>query len=139
MDFSLSEDQELFQNTVRGFVAKESPSQTVRAIFDGKQDARALWQGLAEIGVAGLSIPETHGGAGLELLELALVAEELGRGAVPVPFLGHALATLALARGGSARHGRPQGRWPPRGFLHRSRRARATLGSASRRLHRGSA
>jgi alkylation response protein AidB-like acyl-CoA dehydrogenase len=111
MDFSLSEDQELFQNTVRGFVAKESPSQRVRAIFDGKQDAGALWQGLAEIGVAGLVIPEAHGGAGLELLELALVAEELGRGAVPVPFLGHALATLALARGGSAAQ---QAAWLPR-------------------------
>jgi alkylation response protein AidB-like acyl-CoA dehydrogenase len=56
-------------------------------------------------------VPESHGGAGLELLELALVAEELGHGAVPVPFLGHALATLALARGGSAAQ---QAAWLPR-------------------------
>jgi alkylation response protein AidB-like acyl-CoA dehydrogenase len=103
MDFSLSEEQELLQETVRGFVAKECPPQTVRAIFDGEhQVVPALWKGLAEIGVAGLVVPESHGGAGLELLELALVAEELGRGAVPVPFLGHALAALALARGASA-------------------------------------
>ena len=112
MDFSLSEEQELFQNTVRGFVAKECPAQTLRAVFDGKpQAASALWRGLAEMGVAGLVIPEAHGGAGLELLDLALVAEELGRGAVPVPFLGHALATLALARGGSAAQ---QAKWLPR-------------------------
>src|SRR4030095_12572888 len=103
MDFSLSEEQELLQHTVRSFVEKECPPQTVRAIFDGgRQAVPALWKGLAEIGVAGLVVPESHGGAGLELLELALVAEELGRGAVPVPFLGHALATLAIARGGSA-------------------------------------
>ena len=103
MNFSLSEEQELLQSTVRGFVTKECPPQTVRAVFDGKRDAvDALWNGLAEIGVAGLAVPEAHGGAALELLELALVAEELGRGAVPVPFLGHALATLALARGGGA-------------------------------------
>jgi len=103
MHFALSEEQELLQDTVRGFVARECPPQTVRAIFDGERQAvPALWKGLAEIGIAGLVVPETQGGAGLELLELALVAEELGRGAVPVPFLGSALATLAIARGGSA-------------------------------------
>ena len=112
MDFSLSEEQELLQHTVRSFVEKECPPQTVRAIFDGeRQEVPALWKGLAEIGVAGLVVPEAHGGAGLELLELALVAEELGRGAVPVPFLGHALATLALARGGSAAQ---RAKWLPR-------------------------
>ena len=88
MDFSLTDEQKLLQETVRGFVAKECPPQTVRAIFDGERQAvPALWKGLAEIGIAGLVVPEAHGGAGLELLELALVAEELGRGAVPVPFL----------------------------------------------------
>jgi alkylation response protein AidB-like acyl-CoA dehydrogenase len=112
MDFALSEEQELLQETVRGFVARQCPPQTVRAIFDGERDAvRALWKGLSEIGIAGLTVPEEHGGAGLELLELALVAEELGRGAVPVPFLGHALAALALARGASSAQ---RSRWLPR-------------------------
>jgi alkylation response protein AidB-like acyl-CoA dehydrogenase len=112
MDFSLTEEQELLQDTVRGFVARECPPQTVRAIFDGAdQLVPGLWKGLRELGVTGLVIPESHGGAGLELLELALVAEELGRGAVPVPFLGHALATLALARGASAAQ---QSAWLPR-------------------------
>src|SRR5262249_21188698 len=97
MNFALSEEQELLQGTLRAFVARECTPQVVRAIFDGeRQSVPALWKGLAEIGVAGLAVPESYGGAGLELLELALVAEELGRGAVPVPFLGHALATLAL-------------------------------------------
>jgi alkylation response protein AidB-like acyl-CoA dehydrogenase len=112
MDFSLTQEQELLQETVRGFVAKECPPQQVRRIFDGdRQAVPALWKGLVEMGVAGLVVPEAHGGAGLELLELALVAEELGRGAVPVPFLGHALATLALVHGGSPAQ---QARWLPR-------------------------
>ncbi len=112
MNFALSEEQELLQATVREFVAKECPPQTVRAVFDGaREPVAALWHGLARIGIAGLAVPEEHGGAGLELLELALVAEELGRGAVPVPFLGHALATLAIARGGSAAQ---QKEWLPR-------------------------
>jgi alkylation response protein AidB-like acyl-CoA dehydrogenase len=112
MDFSLTEEQELLQHTVRSFVEKECPPQTARAIFDGERQAvPGLWKGLAEMGVAGLALPESHGGAGLELLELALVAEELGRFAVPVPFLGHALATQALARGASAAQ---QQAWLPR-------------------------
>jgi alkylation response protein AidB-like acyl-CoA dehydrogenase len=111
MDFSLTEEQQLFQQTVRSFVENECPPQTVRAIFDGRRDGEALWQGLSALGVPGLLVPEAHGGAGLELLEAALTAEELGRGAVPVPFLGNALATLALARGGSAGQ---QERWLPR-------------------------
>jgi len=112
VDFSLTEEQELLQDTVRNFVAKECPPQTVRAIFDGERSlVPGLWKGLAELGVAGLVVPESYGGAGLELLELALVAEELGRGAVPVPFLGHALATLVLARGASVAQ---QAKWLPR-------------------------
>ncbi|HTO09431.1 MAG TPA: acyl-CoA dehydrogenase family protein [Myxococcota bacterium] len=102
MNFALTEEQELLQSTVRSFVANECPPPVVRAVYDGKREAVSkLWNGLAEIGIAGLALPEAQGGAGLELLELALVAEELGRGVVPVPFLGHALATLALAQGGS--------------------------------------
>jgi alkylation response protein AidB-like acyl-CoA dehydrogenase len=102
MDFSLTEEQQLFQNSVRAFVANECPPHTTRAIFDGRRDAGDLWQQLVALGAAGIIVPEEHGGAGLELLEAALVAEELGRGAVPVPFLGHTLATLAIARGGTA-------------------------------------
>ena len=102
MDFSLTEEQRLFQTSVRTFVENECPPQTTRAVFDRRRDADDLWQGLVQLGVAGIVAPEEHGGAGLELLEAALVAEELGRGAVPTPFLGHTLATLAIARGGTA-------------------------------------
>jgi alkylation response protein AidB-like acyl-CoA dehydrogenase len=112
MDFALSEEQELLQETVRSYVEKECPAALARQIFDGdRRLAAKLWQGLVEIGVAGLVVPEKLGGAGLALLDLALVAEELGRGVVPVPFLGHALATLALAQGGSPAQ---QERWLPK-------------------------
>jgi alkylation response protein AidB-like acyl-CoA dehydrogenase len=75
LDFSLTEEQELLQETVRSFVARECPPQQVRKIFDGeRQGSVALWKGLAEMGIAGLVVPEEHGGAGLELLDLALVS-----------------------------------------------------------------
>jgi alkylation response protein AidB-like acyl-CoA dehydrogenase len=111
LDFSLSEEQQLLQETVRAYAQNECPPQTVRGIFDDPEaDGSRLWQGLVEIGVGGLVVPERLGGAGLGLLELALVSEELGRGAVPVPFLGHSLACLALAVGGSPAQ---QERWLP--------------------------
>jgi alkylation response protein AidB-like acyl-CoA dehydrogenase len=111
MDFDLSEEQELLQATVRGYAENECPPQTVRAIFDGDRSAEpGLWKGLAEMGVAGLAVPEEHGGAGLEILDLALVSEELGRAALPGPFLGHALASLALVLGGSDAQ---KARWLP--------------------------
>src|SRR5262245_54958605 len=126
MDFSLTEEQELLQSTVRDFAAKECPPPKLHAVFDGRREAvPALWKGLAAMGVAGLVVPEAYGGAGLELLDLALVAEELGRGAVPVPFLGHSLATLALARGGDDAQ---QAGWLPR---LASGEARATVALAA--------
>jgi alkylation response protein AidB-like acyl-CoA dehydrogenase len=112
MEFALSEEQELLQETVRGFVAKECPALRLRELFDaGHGHDPVLWKGLADMGLAGLVVPEAFGGAGLEVLELALVSEVLGAGAVPAPFLGHSLASLALALGGSEAQ---RGRWLPR-------------------------
>jgi len=102
MDFDLSEEQELLQETVRQLLDNECPLTHVREIFDGNagHDPQ-LWKSLLEMGLGGITIPEVHGGAGLELLDLALVAEALGYGAAPGPFLGHSLAGLALQLAGS--------------------------------------
>ncbi len=102
MDFGLSEEQEILQETVAGWVENECPVTRVRELFDGDEGyPDALWSGLAELGIAGLLVPEAYGGAGLEMVDLALVAEVLGRGAVPGPFFGHSLACAALVAGGS--------------------------------------
>src|SRR5215470_9543589 len=101
MDFGLSEEQELLQDTVRSFAKGECPVQRLREIYDAGGHEPALWKGLAELGCAGLGLPESVGGAGLELLECALVAEVLGGAAFPSPFLGHTLAGTAIALGGS--------------------------------------
>jgi len=101
----------MLQETVRGFVENECPATRLREIFDADTDhVPELWKGLAEMGIAGLAIPEEYGGAGLEVLELALVAEVLGEGAFPGPFFGHAVASLAIARGGSAEQ---KAKWLP--------------------------
>jgi alkylation response protein AidB-like acyl-CoA dehydrogenase len=73
----------------------------VRQAVAGSAD---LWRALSvDIGCAGLAVPEDRGGAGASWREVAVVAEELGRGVArlappsgPVPFLGTTLATGAL-------------------------------------------
>jgi alkylation response protein AidB-like acyl-CoA dehydrogenase len=112
VNFGLSEAQELLQDTLAEFCAREVPPPRLRALFDaGAGRDPALWKGLAELGVLGLLVPETHGGAGLELLDAALVSEVLGRHALPAPFLGHTLVSLAIGLAGSDAQRRE---WLPR-------------------------
>lgn len=98
MDFGLTEDQLLLKDSLRRFLDAECPTTRVRAVMegDGGHDTN-LWRGLADLGVTGLTVPPEHGGSGLEALDLALVAEEMGWAATPGPFLGNAQATTALA------------------------------------------
>jgi alkylation response protein AidB-like acyl-CoA dehydrogenase len=62
-----------------------------------------LWRALAaDVGCAGLIVPEAQGGAGASYREAAVVAEELGRAVAPVPYLGSAIvATTALLSAGA--------------------------------------
>ncbi|HKJ24083.1 MAG TPA: acyl-CoA dehydrogenase family protein, partial [Myxococcota bacterium] len=69
-----------------------------------------VWKAMAELGWTGLTIPEAHGGAGLGNLHQALLLEEMGRRLLPSPYLGGALAALALARAGDDAQ---QARWLP--------------------------
>jgi alkylation response protein AidB-like acyl-CoA dehydrogenase len=112
VNFDLSEEQILLQDTVRQFLENECDANRLREIFDGDEGFDPLlWKGMLELGLGGIHIPEEYGGAGLELVDLALVAEVLGRHAAPGPFLSHALAGLALCLGGSDDQKR---RWLPR-------------------------
>jgi alkylation response protein AidB-like acyl-CoA dehydrogenase len=111
MDFGLSEEQTALQDTIRRYLEAECPTTRVRAIMESEtgHDA-ALWRGLAALGVTGLLVPVEHGGSGLELLDAALAAEALGWCCAPGPFLGSAMATIALLASGNAD---AQARWLP--------------------------
>jgi len=112
VDFGLSDDQILLKQTIQRFLAEQCPSTRVRAVMESESGHDAgLWRGLAELGITGLTIPSEHGGSGLELLDLALAAEELGYAATPGPFLGNAMATVALVEGGAVA---AQQQWLPR-------------------------
>ncbi len=98
MDFGLSEDQLLLEKTVRSFVSDQVPIERVREMRDKDcPNDRALWSALAELGVAGVLVPEAQGGSALALLDAALVSQALGHAVTPTPFLASAvMAPIAL-------------------------------------------
>ena len=105
MDFGLSEDQLLLEDTVRRFLAEEVPIERVRELREEPcPNDRAIWGALAELGITGVLVPEAQGGSGLALLDAVLVSQALGRAVTPTPFLASAvMAPTALALlGGSA-------------------------------------
>jgi alkylation response protein AidB-like acyl-CoA dehydrogenase len=111
MDFGLSEDQILLKDTIHRWLDAECPTSRVRSVMesDDGHDV-ALWKGLAELGVTSLGVPQAHGGAGLDLLDVALAAEELGWNCTPGPFLGTQMAVTALVESGNEAQAK---RWLP--------------------------
>ena len=98
-DLLYSADEQDLRDAVRSLLAERAdwPDVLARTETSETYDT-ALWRVLAaEVGCAGLLIPESHGGAGASFREAAVVAEETGRTAAPVPYLGSAVvATTAL-------------------------------------------
>jgi alkylation response protein AidB-like acyl-CoA dehydrogenase len=98
-DLLYSDVEESLRSSVADLLAKRAGSAAVLARIETDQPYDLdLWRTLAaQLGVAGLLVPEKLGGAGASAREAAVVAEELGRSVAPVPFLGSAvLATTAL-------------------------------------------
>jgi alkylation response protein AidB-like acyl-CoA dehydrogenase len=99
MRFVFTEDQRLFQSTVRDFLTKQCTPEEVRALWSdpvGRSGSR--WSGLAEMGVIGLLVPADFGGLGMDEVDLVLLLEETGRVAMPEAVVETAaVATRLLA------------------------------------------
>ena len=99
MDFELTEEQAALREVSRAMLAANCPPQLVRSLASaGAGIDEKLWQRAADLGWTGLVVPGEHDGAGQGLVELCLVAEEIGRAAAPGPFTDTALIALAVAR-----------------------------------------
>ncbi|MBS0475329.1 MAG: acyl-CoA/acyl-ACP dehydrogenase [Proteobacteria bacterium] len=102
MEFAFTSEQGMIAETVRGFFAENATSDRTRAAMAGEGIDRDLWSAFAtELGLAGIGLPEDHGGAGLGMVELAIVAEAAGAQVAALPLLGHGMVGQAIARGGS--------------------------------------
>ncbi|HLJ52309.1 MAG TPA: acyl-CoA dehydrogenase family protein [Rhizomicrobium sp.] len=101
----LSEEQTMIRDGAKSWVQEKSPVTAFRKLRDsGNPDGfdRAAWKEMAEMGWAGILIPEEYGGTGLGYLTLGLVLEETGRTLTASPLVSTALtATTALLLGGN--------------------------------------
>ena len=103
MDFGLSDEQRQLRDSAREFLTNECPPAYVRTTMaDQAGAARDLYATIAGLGWNGLIVPERYGGAGMGVLDMAVLLAETGYAAMPGPFLfSSALAASALVHGGS--------------------------------------
>ncbi len=98
MEFDLSKPQKLLQQSARDWFARECPVKRVRELMATETALHPeLWSALADQGWLGLHLRESCGGLGLGAVELAVVAEEMGRACFPGPFLGTIWAATLIA------------------------------------------
>jgi alkylation response protein AidB-like acyl-CoA dehydrogenase len=103
MDFDLSKPQKLLKDSARELLARECSLERVRILMETEtaHDDK-LWQSICDQGWIGLVTPEEHGGLGLGLVELAAIAEEMGRACLPSTFLSTLTAAALIEHAGSA-------------------------------------
>ncbi|TQS46968.1 acyl-CoA dehydrogenase family protein [Cryptosporangium phraense] len=104
MDFDLTPDQKLFRETTRKFLESEVSLEKVRELSTGPESFdRAWWARGAELGWTALLVPEDQGGGSVSdagLLDLLIVAEEMGRLVSPGPLLPVNVVLSALVDAG---------------------------------------
>lgn len=103
MDFRFTEDQLTLTETVRDYLAGTHGPEVLRRLdAEGPRDP-AIWQGLVDMGLTALLVPEEHGGLGLGLVDAALIAAECGRACLAEPLVDTAFVGVPwlLAQGKS--------------------------------------
>jgi len=101
IDLGFSPAQEMLRESARGFLAKEAPKSLVRRIeAEHLGYSEPLWHQMAGLGWLALPFPESAGGADGTLIDAGLLAEELGRAALPSPYIHTVAAGLTLLDAG---------------------------------------
>ena len=106
MALALTEEHLALAESVRGWAGRAAPAEALRAAVADGDGGAALYTGtlrpaLAGQGLLGLHLPESLGGQGYGLPELAIAVEELGRALVPGAFLPTVLASAILHGAGA--------------------------------------
>ena len=96
MNFDLSEEQGLFRAAVERFVQPVDTEFRRRLRRHANGYDRARWSELAELGLLALAVGEEAGGMGGGPIDLALVAESLGKGNAPDPWLENGVLPARL-------------------------------------------
>jgi len=97
MDFNFTEDQIMFQETVREFLKAEYTTDKIRELWETEsRRSPEIWAKLAEIGIMGLMVPEEYDGMGMSEVDLCLLLEEMGMAAFAEPIVSTVVGTKLL-------------------------------------------
>jgi alkylation response protein AidB-like acyl-CoA dehydrogenase len=114
VDFAFDDDQELLRETTRRFLDDRGGVGAVREVIESDEVVdRDAWRRGAELGWTAMLVPPEHGGGGVSdqpLVDLVVLAEELGRVLHPGPFVPTNVVADAIARCGTREQ---QARWLP--------------------------
>lgn len=115
MALLLTEEQTMLRDSARSFMADKAPVSQLRALRDNADAlgySPQVWRDFAQMGFAGVLVPEAQGGLGLGHVEAGVVMEEIGRNLTASPFLASSVvAVTALRQAGNAAQ---QAHWLPR-------------------------
>ena len=115
----LNDEQQMLKDMAADWARERMPVTALRALYDHGGGGRAdsighdpeAWAEMAQMGWAGILVPQAHGGSDFGYLSLGLILEEMGKTLAASPLLSSALvAVSALRLGGSDAQ---QGRWLP--------------------------
>lgn len=100
MDFALSDEQQLLQNTARAFVARTCPPEVAKQWDDESHFPPELFEGMAKLDWLALAFDPADGGAEGGAMEMAIIAEELGRASFDVAmcYIASLIAALSVYR-----------------------------------------
>ena len=102
MYFDLTDEQQAIKSTAHDFLASRFKSERLREIAASESGFdESGWKEMAELGWAGLALPEEWGGQGLGIVELAILFEEMGYALAPSPLFSNTIVGLALSFCGS--------------------------------------
>jgi len=111
MNFDFSDDAKALREQARRFLDERAGPAVARRAMEGDAPFDAeLWKAVVELGWTAARVPEAHGGIGLSAEEACVLAEEVGRSLVPVPFVSTLAATEALIAAGTPEQ---QAKWLP--------------------------
>ena len=97
MDFSFTEQQIAFRDTLKNFLKDQSTTSSIRSLWnDSSRFKQSRWDGLKDLGVIGSLIGEEEGGLGLSDIDFVLMAEEAGYAALPEPLVDVGWITASL-------------------------------------------
>ncbi|HMO45986.1 MAG TPA: acyl-CoA dehydrogenase [Rubrivivax sp.] len=115
MSLLLNEEQAMLRDSARSFLAENAPVAQLRQMRDSRDPAGFAgntWAAFADLGYAGVAVPEAHGGAGLGAVEVGVLMEQIGRNLSALPFLASGVVAARLLQvAGSAAQ---QAAWLPR-------------------------